>query len=255
MLRRLKPAFTTSDSSKSWEATGTLAGAAYRESMPTIPSPEELECRLLAELAGAESEPKPTPEEPKPTPPVAERARPGARAHFEPPHTPAVSVSPIVELDKAVPVIVDPLDLVSQSPPAAEAALAREDRLSKSEPGGPAQQAGEARALDAVAAESTIEHDSVAVLVEDMLGQGEHGPEVSGRSRSTLPPARRPRRMRRPVRRLLLATALLGGLAGLAWHRYPVETERGLKRARAELALWSGALEHQWSLGLRALGR
>ncbi|HEU5077318.1 MAG TPA: hypothetical protein VFU02_24170, partial [Polyangiaceae bacterium] len=209
----------------------------------------------LAELAGAEAEPKPARAESKPTPAADERTRPGARAQFEPAHTPAVKISPIIELDKAVPVIVDPLDLVGRTPVVPEAPPAPADRLSESALRTPARQAAATPGLEAVAAETAIEPDSAVELVADTHGEGEHEPEVSERSRITLPPARRPRRARRRLRTLLLAMALLGGLAGVAWHRYPVQSAQGLQRARAELALWSGVLEHQWSLGLRALGR
>jgi hypothetical protein len=90
----LDPGFTAEDEDcESWERAGTLLlRAPYRDTAATIPSPEELEARLLAELT--EGAP----------PNKSGLDKPGARAHFEPAHAPAVRVSPIIELPPPLPV-------------------------------------------------------------------------------------------------------------------------------------------------------
>jgi hypothetical protein len=92
--RSLDPGFTDEDEDReSWERAGTLLlRAPYRDTAATVPSPEELEARLLAELT--ESAP----------PNKSAFDKPGARAHFEPAHAPAVRVSPIIALPPPVPV-------------------------------------------------------------------------------------------------------------------------------------------------------
>jgi hypothetical protein len=235
VLRRLDPAFTPDDRSKAWEPRGTTLGGSYRESLPTVPSPEVLEARLLAELT--EAKPQPASTEVKPLE-VA-----GARAQFEPAHAPAVRVSPIMELEKAVPVIVDPLAIASVMPedsepledyPSASALL-----LASPGPVAPPDLAA-----------PQIEAD---VMLEQPPGDSESEREPSARSRITLPPARR--RRRRSRRALLFGIVMLGAIAGAGWYRYPAQCEQGWQRARAELGVGWHVLEQQWLAARRALGR
>lgn len=249
VLRRLDPAFTPDDASDSWEPRGTLLGGAYRESLPTIPSPEVLEARLLAELAEAAAAPAHNDlaaTRPTTTPASVEPGEVRARAHFEPAHAPAMRLSPGVELEKAVPVILDPLALVSglsaepdapDSYPPASALL-----LAKSEP------------FAALDVPPQIEVDVVATeaVVAPELGN-EPEPELDERARITQPPARR--RRRRPWGVVLLGCVGLGAIAGAGWHRYPAEFERGWQGARAELVAGWNFLEQQWSAARRALER
>lgn len=233
VLRRLDPAFTPDDGSASWEPRGTMLGGSYRESLPTIPSPEVLEARLLAE--DAEAKPEPTPAEERPL-------QAGARVQFEPAHAPSVRVSPSIEFAKSVPVIVDPLAIASGMPadleppedyPSASALL-----LASPEP---------------VAPPGVIEREVEAdVIAEQPPGDSDPEREPSERSRITLPPARR---RRRRSRRALLGLVMLGVIAGAGWYRYPAQCEQGWQRVRAELGVGWHVLEQQWLAARRALGR
>ncbi|HEY6728293.1 MAG TPA: hypothetical protein VI197_29990, partial [Polyangiaceae bacterium] len=180
--------------------------------------------------------------DPPPAPAEAELPTAGARAHFEPAHAPAVRVLPILELEKAVPVIVDPLAIASgfpadpepldDYPSASELLLANADPVALSE-------------LPAPATESE--------LAVDTWPADELEPEPSERSRITLPPVRR--RRWRPGGALLLGVVALGAAAVAGWYRYPAECERGWQQARSELALGWGAIEQQWLAARRGLGR
>lgn len=248
VLRRLDPTFTPDEGGDSWEPKGTFVGVPYRDTMPTVPSPEVLEARLLAELAAGEGKPLVTPE--------PEPVKPGARAHFEPPHAPAARVSPILDFEKAPAIIVDPHAIVSRTP-VPSLGLEPEDIALPSTARIPA-------ALVVVdqpaplATDVTPDPREADEVFEDPLSslgdESELVPEPTERSRITVPPARR-RRRRRTLRALLVGVVLLGGLAGAGWHRYPVACAQGLQRGLAELSVWRGAIEHQWSLGMRALGR
>lgn len=247
VLRRLDPTYTPDHGSDSWEPRGTMVGGSYRDSMPTIPSPEVLESRLLAELA-----------ESVPAPAAAAAAEaelePRARAHFEPAHAPSVRVSPIIELEKAVAVIVDPLAIASgptedpepleDYPSASMLLLAASKTVA----------APEAVPLAPDVRAPEVEADAAVGEACSVSGANELEPEVSERSRITRPPARR-RRRRRPLRALLLVAGVLAGVAGAGWYRYPAACEQGWQRARAEFSVLGSALEHQWSAALGALGR
>ena len=248
VLRRLDPTFTPDAGADAWEPKGTFVGGSYRDSMPTVPSPEVLEARLLAELAAGEVK---AVESPEPDP-----LKPGARAHFEPAHAPAVRVSPIIELEKAAAVIVDPHAIVSRTPVPSRG-LEPEEVPLPSTVRVPAALALLDQPTPVATDAMPAERDADEVF-EDPLGSAgddsELVPEPTERSRITMPPARR-RRSRRTLRGLLVGVVLLGGLGGAGWYRYPALCEQGWQRSLAELSVWRGALEHHWSLGMRALGR
>jgi len=244
VLRRLDPSFTSEDNSVSWEPRGTLVGSSYRDSMPTIPSPEALEAQLLAKLAEPSQRPPASPAAVMPAP-----LKPGARAQFEPPHAPAVSASPIIELEKAAAVIVDPFALTGAplpdhgTPTTGHSVSVTVDVTSQLwEPETAAEQL-------AVETPADVAHD---------LPDSDHGeiaPKPCERSRITVPPARRRRRRWRAVRAMFLGALVLGGVAAAGWYRYPAAFERGWQRAQTELPDWRGALEHYWARGLDAIGR
>lgn len=249
MLRRLDPSFTGADETESWEPRGTQLGGSYRDSMPTIPSPEALEAQLLAKLAEPSQRP-PAPEPVKPAP-----TKPGARAQFEPPHAPAVSVSPIIELEKAAAVIVDPFAIASG--PAMPAAGVPEGGASTStvSVSVAVDLVGSEWVTEAAAGEAALE-TSVDVA-HDLIDSddGEVAPKVTERSRITVPPARRRRRRWRAIRALSLVALVLSGVAAAGWYRYPAAFDQAWQRARAELPIWRGALEHYWTRGVEAIGR
>lgn len=237
VLRRLDPGFTAEDEDReSWERAGTLLyRAPYRDMAETIPSPEELEARLLAEL----TETDPLPAQALPT-----------RAHFEPAPAPALSVSPIIELEKAAAVMLDPLELTGA--PKARAVLELVDPTSVLPPPIPVEGSYEAMPVAPEPLAASI--DSVA-HAPDVDAEGELESEPSERSRITVPPARRRRSPRSRFRSLLGGMVLLVGLGAAGWYRYPTACEQGLQLATTELTSWQRALAHQWSLGMRALGR
>ena len=251
VLRRLDPAFTAEDEDReSWERAGTLLRQSpYRDMAETIPSPEELEARLLAELA--ESAP---PAKPALAVPVLDK--PGARAHFEPAHAPAVTVSPIVELEKAAAVILDPLELTGAPKARPTLALVDPDASSVLPPPISIEGPHETTPIapEPLAVPSDFEAHASDVDVERENPE-EVGPEASDRSRSTVPPVRRRRSAPRRYRSLLAFTVLLGGLGAAGWYRYPAVCEQGWELATTQFTGWQRALEVQWSLGMRALGR
>ena len=91
--------------------------------------------------------------------------------------------------------------------------------------------------------------------VPDVEPEGGLESETSERSRITVPPARRRRSPRSKFRALLAFVVVLGGLGAAGWYRYPAACEHGWHLATTQLGVWQRALEYQWSLGMRALGR
>jgi len=159
--------------------------------------------------------------------------------------------SPIIELAKARAVIVDPLELTGAPKARATLALVDPDATSVLPP--PIAIEGSYEAMPD-APEPLVPSD-IEAHASDVELDGEFESECSERSRITVPPARRRRSPRRRLRALLAFTVLLGGLGAAGWYRYPAACEQGWELATMQVSVWQRALEVQWSLGMRALGR
>lgn len=208
-----------------WERGGTMVGGRrYRDSFPTVPTPEVLEQRLVEEFERAEHQ--------LGVEPVATVEVEGGPA------------DPAIELDKAAAVIDDPFQLIAQEDVAATAmsdldievdvAADLAPPVATCEPSIVVGDACEASEVDELCPASELNRES--------------------RTCETVPSARsRVRRRRRLVPRLLMLALLFGAL--VAGYRYdPAPYQWAFSELKVRVAQGQRVAQQTWLDGRRWLG-